>query len=445
MSNRSLKKLHIVTHGCQMNEYDSSRMADLLGDSHNMVSTDNADDADVLLLNTCSIREKAQEKVFHQLGRWKHLKDNNPDLVIGVGGCVASQEGEAIAKRAPFVDMIFGPQTLHRLPEMLESKKADGTVMVDISFPEIEKFDHLPMPEADGVSAFVSIMEGCSKYCTFCVVPYTRGEEVSRPLVDVISEISELAQQGVREINLLGQNVNAYRGEAPDGSICDLAELIPYVAQIEGIERIRYTTSHPVEFSDALIETYTRVPELVSHLHLPVQSGSDRILMAMKRGHTALEYKSKIRRLRAARSDISISSDFIVGFPGETDEDFMATMKLIEDIGFDTSFSFIYSARPGTPAADIVDNVDPTTKKNRLKILQQRIQQNALEISQKMVGTSQRLLVTGISKKDPGQLQGRTENNRVVNFSCDNSELIGQFIAVKIIEALPNSLRGKLS
>lgn len=445
MSNRSLKKLHIVTHGCQMNEYDSSRMADLLGDSHNMVSTDNADDADVLLLNTCSIREKAQEKVFHQLGRWKHLKDNNPDLVIGVGGCVASQEGEAIAKRAPFVDMIFGPQTLHRLPEMLESKKADGTVMVDISFPEIEKFDHLPTPEVDGVSAFVSIMEGCSKYCTFCVVPYTRGEEVSRPLVDVISEISELALQGVREINLLGQNVNAYRGETPDGSICDLAELIPYVAQIEGIERIRYTTSHPVEFSDALIETYTRVPELVSHLHLPVQSGSDRILMAMKRGHTALEYKSKIRRLRAARPDISISSDFIVGFPGETDEDFIATMKLIEDIGFDTSFSFIYSARPGTPAADIPDNVDPTIKKNRLKVLQQRIQQNALEISRKMVGTSQRLLVTGISKKDPGQLQGRTENNRVVNFTCDNTELIGQFIAVEIIEALPNSLRGKLS
>ncbi len=445
MSNATLKKLHIVTHGCQMNEYDSSRMADLLGDSHNMVSTDNPSDADVLLLNTCSIREKAQEKVFHQLGRWKLLKEKNPDLLIGVGGCVASQEGEAIARRAPFVDMIFGPQTLHRLPEMLESKKADGTVMVDISFPEIEKFDHLPTPEADGVSAFVSIMEGCSKYCTFCVVPYTRGEEVSRPLVDVISEISELAQQGVREINLLGQNVNAYRGEAPDGSICDLAELIPYVAQIEGIERIRYTTSHPVEFSDALIETYTRVPELVSHLHLPVQSGSDRILMAMKRGHTAIEYKSKIRRLRTARPDISISSDFIVGFPGETDEDFAATMKLIEDIGFDTSFSFIYSARPGTPAADIVDNVDPTTKKNRLKILQQRIQQNALEISQKMVGTSQRLLVTGISKKDPGQLQGRTENNRVVNFSCDNSELIGQFIAVKIIEALPNSLRGKLS
>ena len=444
MSNSTLKKLHIVTHGCQMNEYDSSRMADLLGDSHNMVSTDNPSDADVLLLNTCSIREKAQEKVFHQLGRWKLLKEKNPDLLIGVGGCVASQEGEAIAKRAPFVDMIFGPQTLHRLPEMLESKKSDGTVMVDISFPEIEKFDHLPTPEADGVSAFVSIMEGCSKYCTFCVVPYTRGEEVSRPLIDVISEISDLAQQGVREVNLLGQNVNAYRGEAPDGSICDLAELIPYVAQIEGIERIRYTTSHPVEFSDALIDTYSKVPELVSHVHLPVQSGSDRILMAMKRGHTAIEYKSKIRRLRAVRPDISISSDFIVGFPGETDEDFAATMKLIEDIGFDTSFSFIYSARPGTPAADIADDVDAITKKNRLKILQQRVLQNAHEISRKMVGGTQRLLVTGLSKKDPGQLQGRTENNRVVNFTSDKTALIGQFVTVEIIEALPNSLRGKL-
>ena len=444
MSNPSVKKLHIVTHGCQMNEYDSSRMADLLGDSHNMVSTDDATDADVLLLNTCSIREKAQEKVFHQLGRWKQLKEKNPNLVIGVGGCVASQEGEAIAKRAPFVDMIFGPQTLHRLPEMLESKKSDGTVVVDISFPEIEKFDHLPTPEADGVSAFVSIMEGCSKYCTFCVVPYTRGEEVSRPLVDVISEISDLAQQGVREVNLLGQNVNAYRGETPDGSICDLAELIPYVAKIEGIERIRYTTSHPVEFSDALIDTYSKVPELVSHLHLPVQSGSDRILMAMKRGHTAIEYKSKIRRLRAVRPDISISSDFIVGFPGETDEDFAATMKLIEDIGFDTSFSFIYSARPGTPAAEIPDNIDANTKKNRLQILQQRIQQQANEISRKMVGGTQRLLVTGVSKKDPGQLQGRTENNRVVNFTCDDTTLIGQFVTVEILEALPNSLRGKL-
>lgn len=444
MSNPSVKKLHIVTHGCQMNEYDSSRMADLLGDSHNMVSTDDATDADVLLLNTCSIREKAQEKVFHQLGRWKQLKEKKPNLVIGVGGCVASQEGEAIAKRAPFVDMIFGPQTLHRLPEMLESKKSDGTVVVDISFPEIEKFDHLPTPEADGVSAFVSIMEGCSKYCTFCVVPYTRGEEVSRPLVDVISEISDLAQQGVREVNLLGQNVNAYRGETPDGSICDLAELIPYVAKIEGIERIRYTTSHPVEFSDALIDTYSKVPELVSHLHLPVQSGSDRILMAMKRGHTAIEYKSKIRRLRAIRPDISISSDFIVGFPGETDEDFAATIKLIEDIGFDTSFSFIYSARPGTPAAEIPDNVDANTKKNRLQILQQRIQQQASEISRKMVGGTQRLLVTGVSKKDPGQLQGRTENNRVVNFTSDDTALIGQFVTVEILEALPNSLRGKL-
>lgn len=427
-----------------MNEYDSARMADLLGDSHNMVATDNADDADVLLLNTCSIREKAQEKVFHQLGRWKHLKDKNPDLVIGVGGCVASQEGEAIAKRAPFVDMIFGPQTLHRLPEMIETKKSDGTVAVDISFPEIEKFDHLPTPEVDGVSAFVSIMEGCSKYCTFCVVPYTRGEEVSRPLVDVLSEISELAQQGVREVNLLGQNVNAYRGEMPDGSICDFAELIPYVADIEGIDRIRYTTSHPVEFSDALIETYNRVPELVSHLHLPVQSGSDRILMAMKRGHTAIEYKSKIRRLRAVRPDISISSDFIIGFPGETDDDFAATMKLIEDIGFDTSFSFIYSARPGTPAADIPDNIDSSIKKKRLKILQDRISQNAFEISRRMAGKTERLLVTGVSKKDPGQLQGRTENNRVVNFSSDDRGLIGQFVHVEITEALPNSLRGRL-
>ena len=444
MTTQPVKKLHIVTHGCQMNEYDSSRMADLLGDSHNMVSTDNADEADVLLLNTCSIREKAQEKVFHQLGRWKHLKDKNPDLVIGVGGCVASQEGEAIAKRAPFVDVIFGPQTLHRLPEMIETKKSDGTVAVDISFPEIEKFDHLPTPEADGVSAFVSIMEGCSKYCTFCVVPYTRGEEVSRPLVDVLSEISELAQQGVREVNLLGQNVNAYRGEMPDGSICDFAELIPFVADMDGIERIRYTTSHPVEFSDALIDVYSRVPELVSHLHLPVQSGSDRILMAMKRGHTAIEYKSKIRRLRSVRPDISISSDFIIGFPGETEDDFAATMKLIEDIGFDASFSFVYSARPGTPAADLPDTTDESTKKQRLKILQERICQQSSEISSRMVGNIETLLITGVSKKDPGQLQGRTENNRVVNFSSDNQQLIGQFVKVEITEALPNSLRGKL-
>ena len=444
MPNNSVKKLHIVTHGCQMNEYDSSRMADLLGDSHNMVATENADEADVLLLNTCSIREKAQEKVFHQLGRWKKLKDNNPDLVIGVGGCVASQEGDAIAKRAPFVDVIFGPQTLHRLPEMIETNKKDGTIAVDISFPEIEKFDRLPTPEADGVSAFVSIMEGCSKYCTFCVVPYTRGEEVSRPLADVLSEISALADQGVREINLLGQNVNAYRGDMPDGSVCDLAELITYAADIEGIDRLRYTTSHPVEFSDALIDVYAKVPELVSHLHLPVQSGSDRILMAMKRGHTAIEYKSKIRRLRGIRPDISISSDFIVGFPGETETDFAATMKLIQEIGFDTSFSFVYSARPGTPAADLPDNEDESLKKKRLKILQDRIVQNAIEISRRMVGTRQTLLITGVSKKDPGQLQGRTENNRVVNFSTDNHQLIGQFAEVEITEALPNSLRGVL-
>ena len=424
--------------------YDSSSMADLLGESHNMVATENADEADVLLLNTCSIREKAQEKVFHQLGRWKNLKDKNPDLVIGVGGCVASQEGDAIAKRAPFVDVIFGPQTLHRLPEMIETQKQDGTVAVDISFPEIEKFDRLPTPEADGVSAFVSIMEGCSKYCTFCVVPYTRGEEVSRPLADVLSEISDLAQQGVREINLLGQNVNAYRGDMPDGSICDLAELITYAAEVEGIDRIRYTTSHPVEFSDALIDVYAKVPELVSHLHLPVQSGSDRILMAMKRGHTAIEYKSKIRRLRKIRPDISISSDFIIGFPGETETDFAATMKLIEEIGFDTSFSFVYSARPGTPAADLADTEDESVKKQRLKILQDQIVQNAFEISRRMVGTQQRLLVTGVSKKDPGQLQGRTENNRVVNFSTDNHELIGQFVNAEITEALPNSLRGML-
>ncbi|CAI8374818.1 MAG: tRNA-2-methylthio-N(6)-dimethylallyladenosine synthase [Cellvibrionales bacterium UBA7375] len=444
MATESVKKLHIVTHGCQMNEYDSSRMVDLLGDSHNMVTTENADEADVLLLNTCSIREKAQEKVFHQLGRWRKLKEKNPDLVIGVGGCVASQEGEAIAKRAPFVDVIFGPQTLHRLPEMIETQKQDGTIAVDISFPEIEKFDRLPAPEADGVSAFVSIMEGCSKYCTFCVVPYTRGEEVSRPLADVLAEISALSQQGVREINLLGQNVNAYRGEMPDESICDLAELITYAAQIDGIDRIRFTTSHPVEFSDALIDVYAKVPELVSHLHLPVQSGSDRTLMAMKRGHTAIEYKSKIRRLRAIRPDISISSDFIVGFPGESEADFAATMKLIEDIGFDTSFSFVYSARPGTPAADLADTEDEGVKKQRLKILQDRILQNAFEISRRMVGTQQTLLVTGVSKKDPGQLQGRTENNRVVNFSTDDHELIGHFVEAEIIEALPNSLRGTL-
>jgi|TARA_B110000003_G_scaffold204609_1_gene203408 tRNA-2-methylthio-N6-dimethylallyladenosine synthase len=444
MLEKSVKKLHIVTHGCQMNEYDSARMRDLLGESHQMVITDNAKDADVILLNTCSIREKAQEKVFHQLGRWKHLKEAKPDLLIGVGGCVASQEGAAIAKRAPFVDLIFGPQTLHRLPEMMETKQANGAVVVDISFPEIEKFDRLPEPEADGPSAFVSIMEGCSKYCTFCVVPYTRGEEVSRPIADVLAEINALAEQGVREVNLLGQNVNAYRGDMPDGTICDFAELIPFVASIEGIDRIRYTTSHPVEFSDALIDVYSRVPELVSHLHLPVQSGSDKILMAMKRGHTAIEYKSKIRRLRQLRPDMSISSDFIIGFPNESEDDFAATMTLIEQVGFDTSFSFIYSARPGTPAADLSDNVSPEEKKQRLKILQSRILQNAMEISRRMVGTQQHLLVTGVSKKDPGELQGRTENNRVVNFRTSNQNLIGDFADVMITEALPNSLRGQL-
>jgi tRNA-2-methylthio-N6-dimethylallyladenosine synthase len=444
MTEKPVKKLHIVTHGCQMNEYDSARMRDLLGDSHQMITTDDPNDADVILLNTCSIREKAQEKVFHQLGRWKHLKKAKPDLIIGVGGCVASQEGDAIAKRAPFVDLVFGPQTLHRLPEMMETHRTDGTVVVDISFPEIEKFDRLPTPEADGVSAFVSIMEGCSKYCSFCVVPYTRGEEVSRPMADVLAEINALAEQGVREVNLLGQNVNAYRGDMPDGSICDFAELLPYVASIQGIDRIRYTTSHPVEFSDRLIDAYAQVPELVSHLHLPVQSGSDRILMAMKRGHTAIEYKSKIRRLRQLRPDISISSDFIIGFPNETEEDFAATMKLISDIGFDTSYSFIYSARPGTPAADLPDNTPEEVKKQRLKILQDRITQNAVEISRRMVGKQEKLLVTGISKKDLGQLQGRTENNRVVNFRCDDHQLIGEFVTVTITEALTNSMRGEL-
>jgi len=438
------KKLYIKTHGCQMNEYDSARMRDLLQVSHDLVPTDNPEEADVLLLNTCSIREKAQEKVFHQLGRWKHLKKNNPDLIIGVGGCVASQEGADIGRRAPYVDLVFGPQTLHRLPEMMEQRGPGGTIVVDISFPEIEKFDNLPEPKAEGPTAFVSIMEGCSKYCTFCVVPYTRGEEVSRPLDDVIAEIAHLAAGGVREVNLLGQNVNAYRGASHDAEIVDFAELLHYVARIPGIDRIRYTTSHPVEFSDALIDAYAEIPQLVDHLHLPVQSGSDRILMAMKRGHTVLEYKSKIRRLRKIRPNISLSSDFIIGFPGETDADFAATMKLIEEIGFDSSFSFIYSARPGTPAAELPDNTDADTKKQRLQILQTRISQHAQEISRRMVGSNQSILVTGVSKKDPGQLQGRTENNRAVNFSATDQALIGQFVDVQIIDALPNSLRGAL-
>ena len=440
-----VKKLYIKTHGCQMNEYDSARMRDLLGESHAMVPTDDPEDADVLLVNTCSIREKAQEKLFHQLGRWKHLKEKNPDLIIGVGGCVASQEGEAISKRAPYVDLIFGPQTLHRLPEMMETKQQkNGAVVVDVSFPEIEKFDRLPQPEAEGATAFVSIMEGCSKYCTFCVVPYTRGEEVSRPVADVLEEVAHLADQGVREVNLLGQNVNAYRAPGDDGQIVDFAELITYVAAIDGIDRIRYTTSHPVEFSDALIDVYAEVPELVNHLHLPVQSGSDRVLMAMKRGHTALEYKSKIRRLRQIRPDICLSSDFIVGFPGETDKDFEDTMKLIQDVGFDISFSFIYSARPGTPAADLPDDTPEEVKKQRLQLLQHRINQQAAEIARRMVGNTERVLVTGVSKKDPGQLQGRTENNRVVNFRADDLALIGKFADVLIEEALPNSLRGTL-
>ena len=438
------KKLYIKTHGCQMNEYDSSRMRDLLGESHNMVATENPEDADGILINTCSIREKAQEKLFHELGRWKQLKKKNPNLVIGVGGCVASQEGAAIAERAPYVDLIFGPQTLHRLPEMMETKRENGAVVVDISFPEIEKFDRLPQPDADGVSAFVSIMEGCSKYCTFCVVPYTRGEEVSRPMADVMAEIVHLAGQGVREVNLLGQNVNAYRGAGKDGTVVDLAELITYVAAVEGIDRIRFTTSHPVEFSDALIDVYNDVPELVSHLHLPVQSGSDRILMAMKRGHTALEYKSKLRRLKKIRPNISFSSDFIIGFPGETDADFEATMKLIHDMDFDTSFSFIYSPRPGTPAADLPDETPDDVKKQRLQILQERLIQQAMGISRRMVGNTERILVNGYSRKDPGQLCGRTENNRVVNFRCDNPALIGKFADILIEEALPNSLRGTL-
>ncbi len=439
------KKLYIKTHGCQMNDYDSARMRDLLEESHDLVPADTPEDADVLLLNTCSIREKAQEKVFHQLGRWKHLKQKNPDLIIGVGGCVASQEGAEIGRRAPYVDLIFGPQTLHRLPEMMEQRGPGGTVVVDISFPEIEKFDRLPEPKVDGPSAFVSVMEGCSKYCTFCVVPYTRGEEVSRPLDDVIAEVAHLAAGGVREVNLLGQNVNAYRGDNHLGEMVDFAELLHLVARIPGIERIRYTTSHPVEFSDALIDAYADLPQLVSHLHLPVQSGSDRILMAMKRGHTVLEYKSRIRRLRKLRPDISISSDFIIGFPGETEADFAATMKLVEEIGFDNSFSFIYSARPGTPAAELPDETDEDTKKQRLQILQTRINQHAQQISRQMVGKTEKILVTGVSKKDPGQLQGRTENNRVVNFSATDQSLIGQFVHVDILEALPNSLRGLLS
>jgi tRNA-2-methylthio-N6-dimethylallyladenosine synthase len=436
------KKLYIKTFGCQMNEYDSSMMADVLRESHGFELTDTAEEADLLLVNTCSIREKAQEKVFSELGRWRSIKERRAGVMIGVGGCVASQEGEGITKRAPFVDLVFGPQTLHRLPGMIEDALQKHASVVDISFPEIEKFDRLPEPRADGPTAFVSCMEGCSKYCSFCVVPYTRGEEISRPLDDVIAEVVQLAEQGVREINLLGQNVNAFRGPMHDGSLADLATLIYYVAAVDGIDRIRFTTSHPVEFTDSLVQAYAEVPKLADYLHLPVQHGSDRILSAMKRGHTALEYKQKIRKLREARPDISLSSDFIVGFPGETDKDFEATMKLIADIGFDQSFSFIYSARPGTPAASLPDDTPPDVKKERLRILQARINQQAFEISRAMVGTTQRVLVERTSKKSVMQVAGRTENNRWVNFDADPS-LIGQFVDVTITEALPNSLRGR--
>lgn len=429
-----------------MNEYDSSKMLDILSDAQGYELTDDESEADLLLLNTCSVREKAQEKVFHQLGRWRQLKEQRPNLQIGVGGCVASQEGEAISARAPYVDVIFGPQTLHRLPEMIHEAKVSTDTQVDISFPEIEKFDRLPEPRVEGPSAFVSIMEGCSKYCSFCVVPYTRGEEVSRPLMDVLREIYRLAEKGVREVNLLGQNVNAYRGPVEGADqLADLAYLVTMVAAIDGIDRVRYTTSHPMEFSDSLIDVYGEVPELVDHLHLPVQSGSDRILAKMKRGYTALEYKSRIRKLRKIRPNISLSSDFIIGFPGETDEDFEATMNLIDEVGFDHSFSFIYSARPGTPAADLPDETPMSVKKERLAILQGRIQGQAMRISEAMVGQSHKILVTGPSRKDPGQLQGRTENNRVVNFSCHDASLIGQFVEVEIAEALPNSLRGMYS
>ncbi|KJF89318.1 tRNA (N6-isopentenyl adenosine(37)-C2)-methylthiotransferase MiaB [Photobacterium leiognathi] len=437
------KKLLIKTWGCQMNEYDSSKMADLLNAANGFELTEIPEEADVLLLNTCSIREKAQEKVFHQLGRWKTLKDKKPDLVIGVGGCVATQEGDSIRQRAPYVDVIFGPQTLHRLPEMIKQSQSDDAPVMDISFPEIEKFDSLPEPRAEGATAFVSIMEGCSKYCTYCVVPYTRGEEVSRPLDDVLFEIAQLAEQGVREVNLLGQNVNAYRGAMHDGEIASFAELLRLVAAIDGIDRIRYTTSHPIEFTDDIIEVYKDTPELVSFLHLPVQSGSDRILTMMKRPHTAIEYKSKIRKLRQARPDITISSDFIVAFPGETDQDFQDTMKLIRDVDFDMSFSFIFSARPGTPAADYPCDLTEEVKKERLYELQQQINTQAMRYSRQMLGTEQRILVEGPSKKNVMELRGRTENNRVVNFE-GSADLIGQFVDVKITDVFTNSLRGEL-
>ena len=437
-----ISKLHIRTFGCQMNEYDSNKMSDVLKHSHGLEVTDDIKQADVLLINTCSIREKAEEKLFHQLGRWKKLKTNNPNLVIGVGGCVASQEGDLILKRAPYVDMIFGPQTLHRLPNMLNEVLDSSDISIDISFPEIEKFDYLPEPHSEGSSAFVSIMEGCSKYCTFCVVPYTRGEEISRPFNDVIREVESLATQGVKEINLLGQNVNAFRGLMDDGEVADLALLIAIVAQVPGIERIRYTTSHPVEFSERLIQAYAEVPELVSHLHLPVQSGSDKILGLMKRGHTAVEYKSKIRNLKKIRPDISLSSDFIIGFPGETEEDFNNTMKLIDEIGFDKSFSFIYSKRPGTIASSLPDDVKSSVKKHRLSLIQDKLNKNTEEISKSMIGSIQKVLVEGPSKKGP-TLSGRTENMRTAHF-IGNSDLIGKLVSVKITDGVGNSLKAEL-
>ena len=437
------RRVYIKTFGCQMNEYDSRKMAEVLGASHGFTPTDQPEEADLLLFNTCSVREKAQEKLFSELGRWKELKDARPGVLIGVGGCVASQEGDNVFTRASYVDLVFGPQTLHRLPALYDAALAGQRRVLDISFPEIEKFDRLPEPRAEGPTAFVSIMEGCSKYCTFCVVPYTRGEEFSRPFDDVITEIVSLAEQGVREVTLLGQNVNAYRGRMHDGQLCDLAALVAYVAAVEGIERIRYTTSHPVEFSDRLIAAYGEVPALVSHVHLPVQSGSDRVLSLMKRGHTTLEYLSKIRRLRKIRPDISISSDFIVGFPGETQADFDATMALVEQVDFDHSFSFIYSPRPGTPAASFQDDVTPEEKKHRLAILQRRLEELAQDKSRRMVGSVQRVLITRAARKDASELSGRTENNRVVNFAGP-AALIGQFAEVRITAALPNSLRGEL-
>ena len=437
------KKLLIKTWGCQMNEYDSSKMADLLNAANGYELTEVPEEADVLLLNTCSIREKAQEKVFHQLGRWKTLKDKKEGVVIGVGGCVATQEGDHIRQRAPYVDVIFGPQTLHRLPEMIKSSLSNEKPVMDISFPEIEKFDNLPEPKADGATAYVSIMEGCSKYCTYCVVPYTRGEEVSRPMDDVLYEVAQLAEQGVREVNLLGQNVNAFRGPTYEGDICTFAELLRLVASIDGIDRIRFTTSHPLEFGDDIIEVYKDTPELVSFLHLPVQSGSDRILTMMKRPHTAIEYKSIIRKLRKARPDIQISSDFIVGFPGESKQDFQDTMKLIKEVDFDMSFSFVFSPRPGTPAADYPCDVPAQEKKDRLWELQQTVNTQAMRFSRLMLGTEQRILVEGPSRKNLMELRGRTENSRVVNFE-GSADLIGQFVDVKITEVYTNSLRGEL-